>query len=428
MKRLLLSLLITFSIFWTALWEETKVITSWDLIKEANNWNEDIKKLEEKLSEVKQEIDNKVNQWEAVEDIIWDLNEKLTTLWEKINKLESNNWAKDLANSLLEKETLKVQLDKLKTEKEKLINDLTYYKDLQDKFEKENLEKEKILSLYTEMKSNLEREKAEELWEKLKTYFYFIIWLSILWLLLLAIHRHKKDKVREIRLNVIASFTIVISLMFLFFYIKPSAIVYLVFVASALILIFKDLILSFISSVFVISKYKIWDIVELKWDWLRWKIVSISLVNTELLSVDEKFNFENEHLKIPNYYFLLNKISMLSSNWIVNDSISFSVNQNTDLDNLVKRIEETLDKKVWHPLKNLSLSTNSKFKKLIRLKDSENLITYQWNDTIDNNLRIKEWLLKVLLEFRVLKDLFKWEEEKKVNESKQIEENTRLTN
>ena len=428
MKRTMISLFIVLTLFWTTFWEETKVITSWDVIKEANSWNEDVKRLEDKLNEVKQEIDSKLNQWEAVESIIADLNEKLSVLWEKINKIEVSSWTKDLANSILEKETLKVELNKLKNERTKLNEDLTYYKDLQNKFEKENLEKEKILSLYTEMKSNLDREKAEEIWQKLKTYFYFIIWLSILWFLLLVLHRHKKDKVREIRLNVIASFTMVLSLMLLFFYIKPSAIVYLVFVASALILIFKDLILSFISSVFVISRYKIWDIVELKWEWLKWKIISISLVNTELLSVDDKFNFENEHLKIPNNYFLLNKISMLSSNWIVNDSISFSVNQNTDLENLTNRIEETLEKKVWHSLKNLSLSTNSKFKKLIRLKDSENLITYQWNDTIENNLKIKEWMLKTLLEFRVLKDIFKWEEEKKINENKQVEENIKLTN
>lgn len=449
MKKLI-KIILFFSIFWFVSsfwyswdiksdWENTlswswNLIRSWETINENNSqWNitskknttleiiesvknENDKKIEEtdkKLSDVNNSIEENKVWINSLSNILKELEVKIESFNLDINNLNQKNkelLEKDTSN-LNEKELINKNNQIIWVLKEKikeLNKDISYYKDQEKILLKEKFEKEELLKNYIELKKTYENIIKEQDLSRLFNILIYLFTLILSWILyyLYIYIKYKKEqkenkntiKRRLIKLNVIYSFLFLFSLIVAFFYIYPSALVYLIFIASALIIIFKELIISFVLSIQVVSKYKIWDIIEIKWKDIIWKITNISLTDLELFILDEKHNYINEKIRLPHFNIFNSNISLKNWTNLINDSFSFYIKKIDNYNDSILKIEAILSKNINHYLKNYIDENKRKFKKIIKIKESKILVTYFWNDISHNNLKIKEELLELLIQ------------------------------
>lgn len=74
----------------------------------------------------------------------------------------------------------------------------------------------------------------------------------------------------------------IISIIIFTLVINPWFVIIFIIIAWSIVLAFKDFIVSFIASLLILKRYKIWDLVEIEGK--KWTINSISALNTTLLT------------------------------------------------------------------------------------------------------------------------------------------------
>lgn len=245
-----------------------------DRIEEILN-NSSSNSAENKYNEISETINNKKNNSEISNEVIKNLQNQFDLLNKTIN--EKNQEIEQLTvkdNANIKKEIS--ELEKQKVDLEKKIT----------------IEKNKVLALETEI-AELEFYKKryeelikinneEELKQREQNLFIYlgilIIYIIISWFWIKIIKNSQKKSI----FNVISTAFFITSIVIFTLVINPGFVIIFIIIAWSMVLAFKDFIVSFIASLLILRRYKIWDAVEIEWK--KWKINSISALNTTLLT------------------------------------------------------------------------------------------------------------------------------------------------
>lgn len=290
-----------------------------DRIEELLNKSSD-NQAEKTLNEIKENLNSKITNTEISNEFIKNLQEQFETLNKAIE--EKNQEIQNL--NAKDSEKTKQEIRILESEKTELETKI-------------NVEKNKILALETEIaeleiyKSRYENLVKENYDEKIKEREKnLLIYLIIFWIYLIASWawlRIKNSQSKSI-FNVVSLAIFIISTVIFTLVINPGFMIIFIIIAWSIVLTFKDFIVSFISSILILRRYKIWDLVEIEWK--KWKINSISALNTTLLTNTWEIFLLNN--------FLISKPLKLIENEDENTKIKIFVSKN-ELKNKIKNIK-----------------------------------------------------------------------------------------
>lgn len=421
------------TIIWTFLFTQTSSWNTGDFLWEDKDIKTPIQEIIQNINESKTENEKQLDKisndlWNIQKEIKIDgeINEKnKESINEEIVSLKNINSNLEKENNQLKQIIKDLQLNKAKN--------LSKIKDLENKINKNKnilLENENVIKYYENelIKINLENKKNAQYLNNIKTlyseqkkivdnenkkklddilYYYwiviFIFFIIILWKWVQIWKKEdKENRIKSIKLElkisiVIFLFITILSILIWFFYIFNENLIYLALWLGPLILVFQKYIVWFFNSFFLLLKYKIGDFI-LIWEnentIIKWKILSIWLFSTKILSYNEKEIHQNKLITIPNYKFNENIIHLQIWN-IVSDKISISLKW----EELIKynKIREWLIKIINKNSNNLLLWYSSKFKEVLKIEDWIVNYTLIWNETVENNLIIKNLIVQFLI-------------------------------
>lgn len=446
----------TGGVFWTWI-SETKLSiqeinategigsNSW-IINVSNNWeSKDIKtpiqevrdNINENKTENEKQLDNikkDLGETNKSNDIIQTINNKneeslnieINSLKNKNNDLiKENNQLKQI----IDKEKESNSIDKLKGLEDKINKNkylleenskvIKYYEDEIIRIQLENQKNIQYLNnmkdLYSEQKKIVDNENNEKVKDILLYYWMMVIilLLIVIWKgILIWKNEERENRVEWLKLElkisiVIFLFITILTTLVWFFYVFNEELVYLALWVGSLIIVFQKYIIWFFNSFFLLLKYKIWDFISI-WEnensVIQGKIKSIWLFSTKIISYDEKEVHQNELINIPNYKF--NEWIVHLKRWnIISDKISISLKgkelskYNKIKDWLVKIVNENSNNALLWYSGNFDKSQNMelKYKEVLKIKDWIVIYTLIWNETIENNLIIKDWIIQFLI-------------------------------
>lgn len=239
-----------------------------EILKNSNN------SLEDEYNNISNTINNKRKNWEVSNEVIKELQKKFDSLSNIIN--ERNKEIEEL--NIKDAENIKKEISDLERQK----------KELEKKI---NLEKDKILALEIEI-SELEiykikyeklvkENQKDELKQREKTLAIYF-WIFLAYIIISWFWFRIKNSQKKSIFNVVLTAIFIISIVIFTLVINPWFVIIFIIIAWSIVLAFKDFIVSFIASILILRKYKIWDLVEIEWK--KWKINSISALNTTLLT------------------------------------------------------------------------------------------------------------------------------------------------
>lgn len=300
---------------------------------------------EEKLNRTKEEKNTKIEVNEALlKEIQEKIGSDITRLEKYIDendkikgelllKKETEEWLREKLNRLeLENKEYKTQLDTLKYIRDNTLPE----KQLEIEFLKRetDLLLEKYSKKIVEEKDKLER-------EELFKYILLIGWTILLVILKLCLIYYKKKKKpsEDIKMDkhIYQKMSVYHFLITIFFYLiiyfifKPEALVYLIFIWSSLILIWKDYILNFLWSIRSTKVLSVWSYVTYKEK--KWLVTNLWILDFTMEVLDKKWQRTGDILFIPNMLVWTSEITISDSNileesLIIEDIELFSLEYN----------------------------------------------------------------------------------------------------
>lgn len=397
------------------------------------------------------------------EIINWgELNTEINNLKIEINKINSSS---DLDSAVKEKILGEIKILEKKIEENKKLKNSD--KEELDKFLKEASESIEIKNnLVNKLNSQIEenkidKEKNDILLEKLskkqhedelknkkqnyKKYYIFFGFTFILFMIYILLffwlkyNKIKRERWVYIKFFLIFSYTIF--LIWFFFYLYPELSIFLIFVSWYLLAINAHLIASFVWSIIILEKYKIWNVIKF-WEH-KWQIIRITTINTVLLPMTDEWIFSNKPIVIPNYRLLKEEVirDEAPEKIIHKYILKFSVDLGLDTLKLVEEIEQNILTKHLHFRLNTlewneeSFRTSMWFDRFWRI---EITFIWKWDDILNKRIERKiMWYFTKTVELKK-KDIeeleIKKEEDKKRiladNKNKKNKKNkkTELTN
>lgn len=157
------------------------------------------------------------------------------------------------------------------------------------------------------------------------------------------------DYYKKIQIIDLLRIIIIIALVFiLILYKSPSAFSFLAIAAWAIIITFKEAILSFLWFFLVVTNYKIWDVIII-WDQM-WEIIYIKPLFVWAIWKDSNWEHNGQFYIFPNSKFILETIKKeeikISNFQREHIDIYFSRNQFwIEFDEFIKKLTKYLDKK-----------------------------------------------------------------------------------
>ncbi len=272
----------------------------------------------EAFSERKAKLLDLINWWK-LETEISKLKTKLeqVKVWNNLTESAKTKLLNDITN--LEQEVISINNEiKLNVENseefdlllEKYNNEIKIKKDLVDELNnsiKENeINTEKIdllLDRYIAEKAKLEETENKQ--KTVKIYIFIVFTLISLLIYLIARDFSKKwklDSKKWIYINFFLLFIYIIFLIWFFFYLYPQLSIFLIFISWYMLIINSHLIWSFIWSVVVLQRFKIWDIIKF-WE-VYWQISKISPLYIVLSTLTKEWIFKNKPIYVPHINIL----------------------------------------------------------------------------------------------------------------------------
>lgn len=237
-----------------------------------NNSNNSV---ENQYNQINDSINSKKNNSEISAEVIKDLQNQFENLNKSI--LEKNREIEELTakdSEKIRKEISEIEKQKIELEKKILV------------------EKNKILALeweiseleiYKKRYEQLVKENKEEQIRQRETNLAIYIWIFLVYLIISWIWlRVIKNSQKKSIFNVVSMAFFITSIVIFTLVVNPGFVIIFIIIAWSMVLAFKDFIVSFIASLLILKRYKIWDYVEI--EWRKWTINSISALNTTLLT------------------------------------------------------------------------------------------------------------------------------------------------
>jgi len=436
----LVLILISFISFSNLSFAEGQVISDDNILLKA--FNERKEKLFEIINwgELSQEINNlkiEVNKLEASQSLDEEVKKKISQEIKILEeKIEENIKLKDI-----DKKDLEIFLDEAK----KSIEIKNHLVDkLNTQIEENKISKEKndiLLQKLSKQKQVEDLKKKKQDYKKYYIFFGFTLFLFLIHILVIVLLKYNKIKREKwVYIKFFLIFWYTLFLIWFFFYLYPELSIFLIFISGYLLAINAHLIASFVWSIIILEKYKIWNVIKF-WEF-RWQIIRITTINTVLLPMTEQWIFSNKPIIIPNYRLLKEEVirDQAPEKIIHSYILKFSLDLWLDTIKLVEDIENNILTKHLHFRLNTlawneeSFRTSMWFDRFWRIE-----ITFTWKADDVLNKRIERKIMwfftktvelkkKELEEEEVKKEELKNFKDKKKKKNKEESNKQKITN
>lgn len=297
----------------------------------------EIAELKTKLEEIK--VWNSLNEWTKTK-LIDDITKLESELISINNEIKLNVENSDDFDKLLEKYNAEIALKKDLVEQ------------LNNTIKENEINTEKIdllLNRYIAEKLQLEQTQNRENNIKLIVFIIFTL-LSIL-VYVITRYLNKKSKLNSkiyIYTNFFLWFSYIIFLIWFFFYLYPQLSVFLIFISGYLLVINAHLIWSFIWSLIVLQRYKIWEII--KFEEHFWKIIRISPLYIVILPLTKEWIYVNKPVYIPHINILKQNVTIDLTADIFVHKFEITIRDDfwIDLVNFLNELEQNILTKFLH--------------------------------------------------------------------------------
>jgi len=372
-------------------------------------------KLESEISSLKSKLEQ-VRVWNALN------NETKTKLLRDIEKIEEelisiNNEIKlNVENSeefdqLLEKYNNEIKL------KKELVDELN------NSIKENEINTEKIdllLTRYLTEKSKLEETEKKEKSIKIYIFILFTLFSAIIYF----ISRYyakiwKIDAKKNIYINFFLLFNYIIFLIWFFFYLYPQLSIFLIFISWYLLIINAHLIWSFVWSIVVLQRFKIWDIIKF-WE-VYGQISRITPLYIILLPLTREGIFKNKPVYIPHINILKENVvkDITADNFIHKFEITIRDDSWIDVMKFLEEVETNILTKFLHNRLSSITATNDFYRISFDRTNFGHIVVvfvWRWDDILNKKVERKIiWFFsKSILDIKKEKE--KKEEEKKLEE------------
>lgn len=371
----------------------------------------------------------------------WKLENEIENLKIQLWKIKVGNELSQWTKDKLEKEVeqLEIELENLNKE---LIENITaeefdelilkyneeilLKKDLVDKLNeaiKENEINYEKIDLLIE-KYVQEKEKMEED-NNIKLLWNIVIFTTVSCLVLVIYltstyfsKRKKLSTKRYVYINFFLAFAYIIFLISFFFYLYPQFSVFLIFMSWYMLVINSHLVGSFIWSLIVLQRFKIWEVV--KFTNIYWRITNITPLYIILNPLSDDWVYINESVYIPHINILKESILKNNTPDLINHTFKVVIKEDSwvDLMRFLTDIETNILQKFLHN----KLRSLSKMQDFYRISFDftnvwHNIIIFYWKaDAILNN-KIERKIIWHLS--KTISDIRREKENKKEEEKKE---------
>ncbi len=399
---------------WTVLSDDNILVKAFSERKkklfEVINWwelNEEIQKIELEINSIKSDEELNKELKKKLLNELKNLKEKIKENKNKLNKQDFEKFLKQaedsiiLKNKLLEKLNNQIEENKITKEKNQIL-----------------------LKKLEKLKQEQDKKRQIQSYKKYYIFWFFTLFLIILhFLLSYLINSNKIKKSKWVYIQFFLIFGYILFLIWFFFYLYPELSIFLIFISGYLLAINAHLIASFIWSIFILDKYKIWDVIRF-WAY-EGQITRITTINTYLLPMTKEWIFANKPIVIPNYKLLKDEVikNKEPKLFLHRFFLRFHVDLELDILKLTEEIEQNILLKHLHlRLNTLDWNeeiyrTSIRFDKFWRIEIE---FIWKWDDVLNKRIERKiMWLFG-----RVLEEKKKQKEEKELQkeiEKKQLE-------
>lgn len=231
--------------------------------------------LEKQYNNINNNLNSKKNNWDISKEVLENLQKQFNDLNKTIN--EKNQEIKELTEK--DSKKTKREINELEKKKIELEKKILVEKNKVLALEWEISELEIYKKRYEKLVVEQNKEKIREREQNLAIYLWiFLTYLIISWLSL----RFIKNSQKKSFFNIISLAIFILSIIIFTLVINPWFVIIFIIIAWSVVLAFKDFIVSFIASILILRRCKIWDLVEIEWK--KWTINKISALNTTLLT------------------------------------------------------------------------------------------------------------------------------------------------
>ncbi len=300
----------------------------------------------------------------------------------------------------LKLEDLKKENDLLKKQiasKSLLINDLestiNNYSILQTKYES-------LLNKYVWIKKTAQDSEKENTNKKMFILYFVLTLFGIIYLIKFILYKKYSHKYEKwlLYFDLIFWITAILTLIFFFFYIHPELYIVLVFISGYIIFINASIIWSFISSLIVIEKFAIWDVIEHENS--IWKITRITPIFTIVRTMNKHWILTNKIISIPNLMLVKDKVNIVKEPSVLDREFSVILSLK-DTENIFKLIDDIKDdillKNLTRRMDNINLDDTDIFKVDNEQIDVDKIkVNFYWRATNTTSRKIERKILGFL--------------------------------
>lgn len=376
-------------------------------------------KLENEINRLKTEL-WKLNVWKELSEwtkqkILSEI-EKLETELLKLNEEIFNNITNaDEINELIQKYNEEIVL------KKDLVEELNNaIKENEINHEKINL----LVDKYIQEKSKIEESASvETMWKLLVFIIASIITLGIYLISTYLSRKKKLSTKRYVYINFFLAFAYIIFLISFFFYLYPQFSVFLIFMSWYMLVINSHLIGSFIWSLIVLQRFKVWEVIK-SWT-IYWRITNITPLYIILNPLSNDWVYLSESVYVPHINILKDNITRDNVPDLINHNFKVVIKEDSwvDIIKFLWEIETNILQKFLHnKLRSLAWSQDFYRISFDFTNVWHNVVIFEWKaDAILNN-KIERKIIWHLS--KTISDIRKEKENKKEEEKTDLIEST----
>lgn len=347
----------------------------------------------------------------SLEENIEDINDQI------LDNVENS----DEFDTLVERYLSEIEL------KRELVNELN------SAIQENDINQEKItllLDRYLDEREQLQEETNIQ--KNIKFYIFLLFTFLSIAIYIITFYLAKKWKIdnkKWVYINFFLLFSYIIFLIWFFFYLYPELSIFLIFISWYLLVINAHLIGSFIWSVIVLERFKIWEII--KFQEIEWQVIKINPLYIILMPLTKEWLFINKPVYIPHINILRESVTKDITPWSFIHNFEVTIRDEWSLD--VMRFIEWVEQNILTKFLSSRLSSlswiNDTFRTSFQRTQVWHLVvvfTWKWDDVLNKKLERKIiWYL-----FRIVNDSKKNKEleEKQKNEKHEIDDNNKEAN
>jgi len=346
----------------------------------------------------------------------WKLETEITSLKTKLEQLKVwNTLNNDTKNKLISDiEELEQEIISMNNEIKLNVEDSKEFDTIVDKYNNEiRLKKELVEELNNSIKENeintekidllldrylAEKTKLEETENKeksLKIYIFIICTFLTIFIYFITRYFSKNGKIdskKNIYINFFLLFIYIIFLIWFFFYLYPQLSIFIIFISWYLLVINSHLIWSFVWSIVVLQRFKIWDIIKF-WE-VYWQVNKISPLYIELLPMTKEGIFKQKPVFIPHINILKENVTkdITADNFIHQFEITIRDDSWIDIMKFLEEVENNILLKFLHNRLSSITNTNDFYRISFDRTNFWHIVVvfvWRWDDILNKKVERK---------------------------------------